>query len=102
MMAWIVIALAGIGTLGLRSAVPVLVGGRELPAGFDRVTRHVSPAMLGALSGAIVSPLAAGGADPVLVAAVAVGGVAAHRTRRSGPAMAAGLVVAVAAHLGGL
>lgn len=102
MTVWLAIALAGIGTLMLRSAVPLLVAGRDLPEGFDAVTRLVSPAMLGALSGTIISPFAAGGADPVLLGAVAVGAVAARQTRRPAPALAAGLLLAVGAHLGGL
>ena len=46
---WIVIAAVALGTLALKAAGPVLLGGRPLPARLDGVVRLAGPALLAAL-----------------------------------------------------
>lgn len=102
MSAWLVVALCGLGTLGLRAVVPLVVGGRELPERFETTSRHVSPAMLAAVAAGVVSPVSTGGPDLALLAGAAVGGVVAHTGRHTAVALAAGFAVGVTARLAGL
>jgi branched-subunit amino acid transport protein len=46
---WIVVAVTGIGTLALKAAGPVLLGGRPLPDRLSGVVTLVGPALLAAL-----------------------------------------------------
>ena len=46
---WIVVVVTGIGTLALKSAGPVLLGGRPLPDRLSGVVTLVGPALLAAL-----------------------------------------------------
>jgi branched chain amino acid efflux pump len=46
---WIVVAVTGIGTLALKAAGPVLLGGRPLPDRVSGVVTLVGPALLAAL-----------------------------------------------------
>jgi branched-subunit amino acid transport protein len=46
---WIVVLVTGIGTLGLKAAGPVLLGGRPLPDRLSGVVTLVGPALLAAL-----------------------------------------------------
>jgi hypothetical protein len=47
--AWIVVTLVGAGTIAIKSAGPVLLGGRPLPARLGGVIELLAPALLGAL-----------------------------------------------------
>ena len=46
---WVVVVVAGIGTLALKAAGPVLLGGRPLPDRLSGVVTLVGPALLAAL-----------------------------------------------------
>ena len=46
---WIVVVITGIGTLALKAAGPVLLGGRPLPDRLSGVVTLVGPALLAAL-----------------------------------------------------
>jgi uncharacterized membrane protein len=46
---WVVVALVGVGTVAIKAAGPVLLGGRPLPARLTGVVELLAPAVLGAL-----------------------------------------------------
>lgn len=46
---WIVVVATGVGTLALKAAGPLLLGGRPLPDRLARVTTLLGPALLAAL-----------------------------------------------------
>lgn len=46
---WLVVALVGAGTIAIKAAGPVLLGGRPLPARLTGVIELLAPALLGAL-----------------------------------------------------
>ena len=46
---WLVVALVGAGTVVIKGAGPVLLGGRPLPARVTSVIELLAPAVLGAL-----------------------------------------------------
>jgi branched-subunit amino acid transport protein len=46
---WLVVALVGAGTVVIKGAGPVLLGGRPLPARVNSVIELLAPAVLGAL-----------------------------------------------------
>lgn len=47
--AWMVVAVVGIGTMAIKAAGPVLLGGRPLPAQLQGVVGLLAPALLAAL-----------------------------------------------------
>ena len=47
--AWLVVAAVGIGTMVLKAAGPVLLGGRPLPTRVQSVVALLAPALLAAL-----------------------------------------------------
>lgn len=47
--AWVIVAAVGIGTIAIRAAGPVLLGGRPLPARLQGVVALLAPALLAAL-----------------------------------------------------
>jgi hypothetical protein len=47
--AWVVVALVGVGTVAVKAAGPVLLGGRPLPARLTGIVELLAPAVLGAL-----------------------------------------------------
>jgi branched-subunit amino acid transport protein len=47
--AWLVVALVGAGTIVIKGAGPVLLGGRPLPRRVNSVIELLAPAVLGAL-----------------------------------------------------
>ena len=47
--AWMVVAVVGIGTMAIKAAGPVLLGGRPLPAQLQGVVALLAPALLAAL-----------------------------------------------------
>ncbi len=46
---WIVVAVVGTGTIAIKGAGPVLLGGRPLPSAITTVIDLLAPALLGAL-----------------------------------------------------
>ena len=46
---WLVVVLVGLGTVAIKSAGPVLLGGRPLPERLTDVIELLAPALLGAL-----------------------------------------------------
>jgi branched-subunit amino acid transport protein len=46
---WIVVIVTGVGTLALKAAGPVILGGRALPGRLSGVVTLVGPALLAAL-----------------------------------------------------
>lgn len=46
---WLVVVLVGAGTVAIKAAGPVLLGGRPLPARLTGVVELLAPAVLGAL-----------------------------------------------------
>lgn len=46
---WLVVALVGAGTIAIKAAGPLLLGGRPLPARLTGVVELLAPAVLGAL-----------------------------------------------------
>lgn len=46
---WVVVVATGIGTLALKAAGPVLLGGRPLPERVSRIATLLGPALLAAL-----------------------------------------------------
>jgi branched chain amino acid efflux pump len=46
---WLVVVITGVGTLALKAAGPVLLGGRPLPERFTGVVTLIGPALLAAL-----------------------------------------------------
>jgi branched-subunit amino acid transport protein len=46
---WLVVALVGAGTIAIKAAGPVLLGGRPLPSRLTGVVELLAPAVLGAL-----------------------------------------------------
>jgi hypothetical protein len=47
--AWVVVAVVGAGTIAIKAAGPVLLGGRPLPPRLGGVIELLAPALLGAL-----------------------------------------------------
>jgi branched-subunit amino acid transport protein len=47
--AWLVVVLIGAGTIAIKAAGPVVLGGRPLPERFTGVVQLLAPAVLGAL-----------------------------------------------------
>ncbi len=46
---WVVVGLVGAGTIAIKAAGPVLLGGRPLPPRLNGVIELLAPALLGAL-----------------------------------------------------
>jgi branched-subunit amino acid transport protein len=46
---WIVVALVGVGTIAIKAAGPLLLGGRTLPDRLDSLIVFLGPALLAAL-----------------------------------------------------
>jgi len=46
---WLVVVLVGAGTIAIKSAGPILLGGKPLPERFTGVVELLAPAVLGAL-----------------------------------------------------
>ena len=88
---WTVVALSGIGSIALKAAGPVLLGGRPLPERVDAVVRLLGPGLLGAL---VAIGTFADGQDLVLDARVVGVAAAAIAVTLRAPAL---LVVIVAA-----
>jgi len=46
---WTVVAVVGVGTMAIKGAGPLFLGGRPLPVGLTNVVDLLAPALLGAL-----------------------------------------------------
>lgn len=88
---WIVVGATGVGTLALKAAGPVLLGGRPLPERLSRVATLLGPALLAAL---VAIGTFADGQTLVLDARVLGVGAAVVAVRLRAPVL---LVVVVAA-----
>jgi len=74
--AWVIVVAVGLGTIAIKAAGPVLLGGRPLPGPVQRVVALLAPALLAAL---VATTAFASGNDLVLDAravGLAVGVVA--------------------------
>ena len=74
--AWVIVVAVGLGTMAIKAAGPVLLGGRPLPTPVQRVVALLAPALLAAL---VATTAFASGNDLVLDAravGLAVGVVA--------------------------
>lgn len=88
---WVVLLVTALGTIALKGAGPLLLGGRPLPARLDGVVRLAGPALLAAL---VAINTFGAGQSLVLDARVVGVGAAAIAVRLRAPAL---LVVVVAA-----
>ena len=88
---WIAVALMGAGTVALKAAGPVLLGGRELPARVRVLVGLLAPALLAAL---VVTQTLASDRHVVVDARLAGVAAAAASLRLSAPVLVA---VAIAA-----
>jgi len=89
-VAWVIV-LSALGTIALKGAGPVLLGGRPLPARIDGVVRLAGPSLLGAL---VAINTFADGRSLVIDERVVGVGAAAVAIRFHAPAL---LVVVIAA-----
>jgi branched-subunit amino acid transport protein len=93
---WLVVILVGVGTAVLKSAGPVLLGGRPLPPRVQRVVAMLAPALLAAL----VATAALTSGQRLTLDARAVGvAVAAVAIWRGAPVLLVVILAAAAAAL---
>ena len=94
--AWVVVLSVGIGTIAIKAAGPVLLGGRPLPVPVQRVVALLAPALLAAL----VATTAFGSGNDLVIDARAVGlAVAAVAIALRAPVLAIVIGAAAAAAL---
>lgn len=86
----LIMALIGLGTLGMRSLF--LVGSARLPPRVERAMGHAKPAILASLVGAFLA--GGGGLRMNSVAALGVAWIVARRGRGMPVVLASGLIVA--------
>ncbi len=92
--AWITVVAVGIGTIAIKAAGPVMLGGRSLPARLGGVVALLAPALLAAL----VATAALGSGQRLVLDARVVGlGVAALAIWLRAPILVVVLVAAGAA-----
>jgi branched-subunit amino acid transport protein len=91
---WTIVLLAGLASFALRLVPVVLLSRRALPEWLDRVGPLTAPVAFAALGTSAVTGAASGGGGELLplVAAVAVAGLVAVRTRSTTWAVVAGMV----------
>jgi branched-subunit amino acid transport protein len=91
---WTIVVLAGLASFVLRLAPVLLLSHRALPEWLDRVGPLTAPVAFAALGASAVTGAASAGARELvpLVAAVAVAGLVAVRTRSTTWAIGAGMV----------
>ena len=94
--AWLLVIGVGIGTLAIKAAGPVLLGGRALPTRVGSVVALLAPALLAAL---VVSASVASGSQLVADARLIGVGAAAVALALRAPILIIVLVAAVAAAL---
>jgi branched-subunit amino acid transport protein len=93
---WAIVLAVGLGTVAIKAAGPVLLGGRPLPAPVQRVVALLAPALLAAL----VATTAFGSGSALVLDARAVGlAVGAVAIVLRAPVLAVVIVAAAAAAL---
>jgi hypothetical protein len=94
--AWVIVVAVGVGTMAIKAAGPVLLGGRPLPAQVQRVVALLAPALLAAL---VATAAFASGNDLVLDARALGLGVAAVALALRAPVLLVVVAAAAAAAL---
>jgi uncharacterized membrane protein len=94
--AWVIVVAVGVGTMAIKAAGPVLLGGRPLPAHVQRVVALLAPALLAAL---VATAAFASGNDLVLDARALALGVAAVALALRTPVLVVVVAAAAAAAL---
>jgi uncharacterized membrane protein len=94
--AWVIVVAVGVGTMAIKAAGPVLLGGRPLPARVQRVVALLAPALLAAL---VATAAFAAGSDLVLDARALGLGVAAVALALRAPVLVVVVAAAAAAAL---
>ena len=93
---WVIVLSVGLGTMAIKAAGPVLLGGRPLPDPVRRVVALLAPALLAAL----VATTAFASGNDLVIAARAVGlAVAAVAIALRAPVLAVVIAAAAAAAL---
>lgn len=94
--AWVIVAAVGVGTMAIKAAGPVLLGGRPLPTQVQRVVALLAPALLAGL----VATAAFGSSTGLVLDARAVGlAVGALAIALRAPVLAVVIAAAAAAAL---
>jgi hypothetical protein len=94
--AWVIVLAVGLGTMVIKAAGPVILGGRRLPTRVQRVVALLAPALLAAL----VTTAAFGSGNELVLDARAVGlGVGAAALLLRAPVLAVVVAAAAAAAL---
>lgn len=94
--AWLIVVGVGLGTMAIKAAGPVLLGGRALPPRIGSVVALLAPALLAAL---VVSASVSSGSQLVADARLIGVGAAAVALALRAPILAVVLVAAAAAAL---
>ena len=93
---WVVVAIIGVGTMAIKAAGPVLLGGRPLPSRLTGVVALLAPALLAAL----VATTALGDGQEIVADARLIGlGAAVMALLLRAPVLVVVLAAAVAAAL---
>lgn len=91
---WVVVAIIGVGTMAIKAAGPVLLGGRPLPSRLTGVVALLAPALLAAL----VATTALGAGQEIVADARLIGlGAAVIALLLRAPVLVVVLAAAVAA-----
>ena len=94
--AWVIVLAVGVGTVAIKAAGPVLLGGRPLPHPVPRVVALLAPALLAAL----VATAALGSGQQLVLDARIIGlGAAAVAILLRAPVLAVVFAAAVAASI---
>ena len=93
---WVIVLAVGIGTMTIKAAGPVLLGGRPLPDPVQRVVALLAPALLAAL---VATTAFASGSDLVLDARAVGLAVAASALALRAPVLVVVIAAAAAAAL---
>jgi uncharacterized membrane protein len=91
---WVIVLSGGLGTMAIKAAGPVLLGGRPLPDPVQRVVALLAPALLAAL---VATTALASGNDLVIDARAAGLAVAAVAIALRAPVLAVVIAAAAAA-----
>ncbi len=94
--AWIIVLAVGIGTMVIKAAGPVLLGGRPLPDRVQRVVAMLAPALLAAL---VATAALSTGNQLVLDARIIGLGAAALAILLRAPILAVVIIAALSAGL---
>ncbi|MCA1572834.1 MAG: AzlD domain-containing protein [Chloroflexi bacterium] len=92
--AWMIVLAVGVGTIAIKAAGPVLLGGRPLPERVQRIVAMLAPALLAAL---VATAALASGQQLVLDARVIGLGAAAVALLMRAPILVVVVIAGVAA-----